>query len=461
MTNKNTSLKNLRTYMPNTAGEMMDSETYEDAPGAITTYYRADDIERLLASTAVERPISELRKVAQRILERWERSAPSDEISGEHKALRAALSSAAVEQAEPAIQGKTISDWYVAWCEMSGKLKGAKACIGRYQKLVSDLEELSKPRQSVPDNIIRLIQDYGDARADDDRYAASKFGDAITAIRRLIASQAAPAAPEQAKGGDFLPKRDVAELPDRDSPAGQPDMMLVSGDELRDIIAARAPKASGSDGTAAAGAGSQAEFDAVMRNARAVVKRWDSALWRQEVHTADFIDQLRKSLDAAEQARLPIIADGSAATSGSELAPTCQPTELTGQAAGAVCQPLADEQTMCIFPICTCAGRDTCVRAQKAVVPAKRSAIERIADELEDEAQPYEGEFADVVRGCVEALRELTIGAPSPAAEADQDAARLDYLEKYAVIAAPGQSIRAAIDAAMSQAKGAGKEGAA
>jgi hypothetical protein len=94
-------------------------------------------------------------------------------------------------------------------------------------------------------------------------------------------------------------------------------------------------------------------------------------------------------------------------------------------------------------------------------VPAKRSAIERIADELEDEAQPYEGEFADVVRGCVEALRELTIGAPSPAAEADQDAARLDYLEKYAVIAAPGQSIRAAIDAAMSQAKGAGKEGAA
>lgn len=50
--------------------------------------------------------------------------------------------------------------------------------------------------------------------------------------------------------GDVI--RDVAELPDRDSPACQPDMMLVSGDELRDIVAARAPAASnGGDGTAA------------------------------------------------------------------------------------------------------------------------------------------------------------------------------------------------------------------
>lgn len=33
--------------------------------------------------------------------------------------------------------------------------------------------------------------------------------------------------------------RDVAELPDRNSPDGQPDMMLVSADELRGIIEAR------------------------------------------------------------------------------------------------------------------------------------------------------------------------------------------------------------------------------
>jgi hypothetical protein len=30
--------------------------------------------------------------------------------------------------------------------------------------------------------------------------------------------------------------RDVAELPDRTSPADQPDMMLVSADELRTIL---------------------------------------------------------------------------------------------------------------------------------------------------------------------------------------------------------------------------------
>lgn len=39
---------------------------------------------------------------------------------------------------------------------------------------------------------------------------------------------------------------------------------------------------------------------AVLLNARAVINRWDSPLWRQEVHTAEFIDQLRKAVDAAE-----------------------------------------------------------------------------------------------------------------------------------------------------------------
>jgi hypothetical protein len=67
-----------------------------------------------------------------------------------------------------------------------------------------------------------------------------------------------------------------------------------------------------------------AAFDAVMLNARAVVKRWDSPLWRQEVGTAEFVNQLRKALDAAEQAWL-------------------QP--LPAPAAGA-CQPLADERAV-------------------------------------------------------------------------------------------------------------------
>lgn len=37
--------------------------------------------------------------------------------------------------------------------------------------------------------------------------------------------------------------RDVAELPDRDSPEGQPEIMLVTGDELRRIVLRRLPSA--------------------------------------------------------------------------------------------------------------------------------------------------------------------------------------------------------------------------
>lgn len=58
---------------------------------------------------------------------------------------------------------------------------------------------------------------------------------------------AAPAAPtakegEQA-GADWISNvvRDVSELPDRTSPEGQPDMMLVTVNELHDIIALHAP----------------------------------------------------------------------------------------------------------------------------------------------------------------------------------------------------------------------------
>lgn len=34
------------------------------------------------------------------------------------------------------------------------------------------------------------------------------------------------------------------------------------------------------------------------------MKRWDTPLWRQEATTADFINQLRKALDMAEQSIL-------------------------------------------------------------------------------------------------------------------------------------------------------------
>jgi hypothetical protein len=286
----------------------------------------------------------------------------------------------------------------------------------------------------------------------------------------------------------------ILELVDAQRASGSDFQVRVDiekeGDSARKV-SVRMEKASGSDGTAAAGVEGTTAFEAwakdegliqeshgirsVSSMIKLAEKAWNAALARSldatsgsELASDDDLILIPRGLIGAacyavrklnpESKLLPKLREY---TTGAKSSAACQPAALTVPAAGAVCQPLADEQTMCIFPICTCAGRDTCVRAQKAVVPAKRSAIERIADELEDEAQPYEGEFADVVRGCVEALRELTIGAPSPAAEADQDAARLDYLEKYAVIAAPGQSIRAAIDAAMSQAKGAGKEGAA
>lgn len=58
------------------------------------------------------------------------------------------------------------------------------------------------------------------------------------------------------------------------------------------------------------------------------------------------------------------------------------------------------------------------VSAPAPVVAVDALAVERIADELEQEAQGYEGDFADVVNGCVDALRKLaTQPAQAPAGE--------------------------------------------
>lgn len=56
-----------------------------------------------------------------------------------------------------------------------------------------------------------------------------------------VALYAAPTQPVQAELSDAQISAivlDVAELPDRDSPEDQPEMMLVSADELRAILAA-------------------------------------------------------------------------------------------------------------------------------------------------------------------------------------------------------------------------------
>jgi len=171
------------------------------------------------------------------------------------------------------------------------------------------------------------------------------YGWALEMVEIVESEFAAHPAPSAASAqGDWIADavRDVAELPDRDSPADQPEMMLVSADELTEILqryagAAPAQVAQPSHetivqegaslvctacGTAAqvaqsgkrelmdiwnAGA-AQVAMRAVLLNARAVIKRWESPLWRQEVHTAEFINQLRKAVDAAELSMLPVAA---------------------------------------------------------------------------------------------------------------------------------------------------------
>lgn len=57
-----------------------------------------------------------------------------------------------------------------------------------------------------------------------------------------------------------------------------------------------------------------AEFDAespagtdasIVNAAKAVIRRWDSPLWRQEVGTADLINDLREAIDNAQEVTAP------------------------------------------------------------------------------------------------------------------------------------------------------------
>jgi hypothetical protein len=51
-----------------------------------------------------------------------------------------------------------------------------------------------------------------------------------------------------------------------------------------------------------------------------------------------------------------------------------------------------------------------------APAPQQSESIDSIANELEDAAIPYEGDFADTVRSCVEGLRDLAAAKAAPAA---------------------------------------------
>jgi hypothetical protein len=71
-----------------------------------------------------------------------------------------------------------------------------------------------------------------------------------------------------------------------------------------------------------------------------------------------------------------------------------------------------------------------------------------VAKVLQEVAPGYLDGSGNGIECAVKAIRRLATPSPGKA-EAERDAARLDYLDKYAVMAKAGQPIREAIDAAM------------
>lgn len=55
----------------------------------------------------------------------------------EREVLAKAAQAAPSAPTDRELKGKTVAGWYVAYCEVSAKLKEAEACIGRYEKLVA------------------------------------------------------------------------------------------------------------------------------------------------------------------------------------------------------------------------------------------------------------------------------------------------------------------------------------
>jgi hypothetical protein len=135
-----------------------------------------------------------------------------------------------------------------------------------------------------------------------------------------VSQKAAPVAP-----ADWINAavRDVAELPDRDSPDGQPDMMLVSADELRVIIERHA----------------SATQQAVGQMDGATVDAYTVALAVRDAClkvSADF--RFPEAMRAAEA--LFKVRGLTSSLNLADIIATCQPTALTDQpSSGAMCQP--------------------------------------------------------------------------------------------------------------------------
>lgn len=83
-----------------------------------------------------------------------------------------------------------------------------------------------------------VIGECGPDHAEAAFIAAANPATILALIARLAAASQSVSVPEQARAG-FIKRivQGVAEMPDRDSPEDQPEMMLVTGEELRDIVA--------------------------------------------------------------------------------------------------------------------------------------------------------------------------------------------------------------------------------
>ena len=68
--------------------------------------------------------------------------------------------------------------------------------------------------------------------------------------------------------------------------------------------------------------------------ARAVIRRWDSPLWRQEVGTADLINDLREAIDNAQEVTAPAERVQIPAESTHVRCPKCTASLPTGKTCG-------------------------------------------------------------------------------------------------------------------------------
>lgn len=160
---------------------------------------------------------------------------------------------------------QTAAEWYVAYCETAAKLKQADACIERLRKLIADRNSppAAADAGGLSDQDLETIMvDLNMALSEDEAEQMIRFARAVLEVAPRPTAVMAGGLPSQR--AEFIRQvlMGVAEIPDRDSSEDQPEMMLVTGAELRGIIGSAFETADERDRPAAMGAGDLfAEFD--------------------------------------------------------------------------------------------------------------------------------------------------------------------------------------------------------